>query len=219
MARRDHGPRTQGVTLATLHQAKGLEWDVVFIVGMTDGAMPSVYAKSETELAEEARLLHVGLTRARDYLHVTWAATSARGWQNRPSPYLDHLVAHAPTRRHNRQGARAVRPASEGPGGPSSSECPYCAERLKGMAARGLGVCADCVMSVPGRTGDRARKLGELVARAALEAGRGPEQLLGPQAMLRLLYQRPETPEGVAATTGVGLRGKWAEEAGRLLKA
>ena len=87
------------------------------------------------------------------------------------------------------------------------------------MAARGLGVCADCVMSVPGRTGDRARKLGELVARAALEAGRGPEQLLGPQAMLRLLYQRPETPEGVAATTGVGLRGKWAEEAGRLLKA
>ena len=59
MARRNHGPRTEGVTLASLHQAKGLEWDIVFVVGMADGAMPSVYAKSEEELAEEERLLHV----------------------------------------------------------------------------------------------------------------------------------------------------------------
>ena len=70
----------------------------------------------------------------------------------------------------------------------------------------------------PGHTGDRARELGGLAARAALGTGRGPEQLVGPQAMLWLLYQRRDTPEGVAATTGVGLRGKWAEEAGRLLK-
>ena len=59
LARRNGGPSAEGVTLATLHQAKDLEWDVVFLVGMADGAMPSVYAKSEEELAEEERLLHV----------------------------------------------------------------------------------------------------------------------------------------------------------------
>ena len=57
-------PGASGVTLATLHKAKGLEWDIVFVVGMTDGAMPSTYAESDEELAEEERLLHVGVTHA-----------------------------------------------------------------------------------------------------------------------------------------------------------
>ena len=63
--------------------------------------------------------------------------------------------------------------------------------------------------SIPGGTGDKARALRELVAKPALEEGRSPEELVSPQAMLRLLYQRPQTGEGLAATTGVGLRGKW----------
>ena len=218
MARRDQGPRNEAVTLATLHQAKGLEWDVVFLVAMTDGAMPSVYAKSEEDLAEEERLLHVGLTRARDYLYVTWATTNARGWQNRTSPYLQRLLDMAPAQRHPRQHAPGTRRPSQEPASRWSSDCPHCAQRLQGMAARGLGVCADCVTTIPGGTGNLARALSEIVAKAAQEEERTPEELMGPEAMLRLLYQRPESPEGVAATTGVGLRGKWAEAAGRILK-
>lgn len=72
--------------------------------------------------------------------------------------------------------------------------------------------------TIPGGSGEKARTLRELVATAALEEGRSPEELVSPLAMLRLLYRRPETGEGVAATTGAGLRGKWVSAAGEMLR-
>src|SRR5699024_8349618 len=59
-----HAPTVDGVTLASLHAAKGLEWDAVFLVGLSDGLLPISLAQGEDAVAEERRLLYVGITRA-----------------------------------------------------------------------------------------------------------------------------------------------------------
>jgi DNA helicase-2/ATP-dependent DNA helicase PcrA len=237
LAGRAHGPAAHGVTLATLHRAKGLEWDVVFLVGMTDGQMPSSFASSAEEMAEEERLLHVGVTRARRELHLTWAASNAKGWANRPSPFLE-LAADLSVlgRRAAPKGDSRAAPKGDGRAGPkgeksrrrqkakagpviivggslSSAECPHCAAPLKGIAARRLGVCADCVTAAPGDVGERARALVTVAKQAADDSGSDSDRLLGPGALMRLLDQRPLTADGVAATSGVGLRGEWAQKA------
>ena len=75
-------PTTNAVTLSSLHAAKGLEWTVVFLVGMSEGLMPISHAKTSEDLAEERRLLYVGITRAREELFVSYA-TGNRGRANR----------------------------------------------------------------------------------------------------------------------------------------
>ncbi|MCB1292807.1 MAG: ATP-dependent helicase, partial [Mycobacterium sp.] len=60
-----HPPTVQGVTLASLHAAKGLEWDAVFLCGLQEGTLPIVYAEGPEAVEEERRLLYVGMTRAR----------------------------------------------------------------------------------------------------------------------------------------------------------
>jgi DNA helicase-2/ATP-dependent DNA helicase PcrA len=69
----EHVPALSGVTVASLHAAKGLEWDVVFLPGLTEGNLPIVHAQGEEAIAEEQRLLYVGLTRARQRLYLSWA--------------------------------------------------------------------------------------------------------------------------------------------------
>ena len=71
--RSQHEPVRESVTLSTIHAAKGLEYEVVFIVGATEGYLPISFAKTETALIEEQRLFYVALTRAKDKLFVTWA--------------------------------------------------------------------------------------------------------------------------------------------------
>ncbi len=84
-----HAPAIDGVTLASLHSAKGLEWDAVFLVGLAEGTLPTVYAKTPEALEEERRLLYVGVTRAREWLWMSYAgARSAGGRQRRPSRFL-----------------------------------------------------------------------------------------------------------------------------------
>ncbi|WP_040838566.1 ATP-dependent helicase, partial [Streptomyces acidiscabies] len=86
-----HAPTVQGVTLASLHSAKGLEWDVVFLVGVAEGMMPITYARTDEQVEEERRLLYVGVTRARERLHVSWALARSPGGRasRRPSRFLD----------------------------------------------------------------------------------------------------------------------------------
>ncbi|MEU8788544.1 ATP-dependent DNA helicase UvrD2 [Streptomyces sp. NPDC048643] len=92
-ANAQHAPTVQGVTLASLHSAKGLEWDVVFLVGVAEGMMPITYAKTDEQVEEERRLLYVGVTRAREYLFVSWALARSPGGRagRRPSRFLDGL--------------------------------------------------------------------------------------------------------------------------------
>ncbi|WP_329455769.1 ATP-dependent DNA helicase UvrD2 [Streptomyces sp. NBC_01497] len=74
-----HAPTVQGVTLASLHAAKGLEWDAVFLVGLSEGTMPITYAKTDAQIEEERRLLYVGVTRARVHLSLSWSLSRAPG--------------------------------------------------------------------------------------------------------------------------------------------
>lgn len=86
----------KSVTLMTLHAAKGLEFPVVFIVGMEEGIFPHsrVYEAGPSELEEERRLCYVGMTRARQELHLTYAQSrlqfGQRGY-NPPSRFLSDM--------------------------------------------------------------------------------------------------------------------------------
>ena len=79
----DRGESRRGVHLLTLHGAKGLEFDAVFVAHVEARELPARQAKTEAAVTEERRLLYVGLTRARQRLWVTWA--------QRPSPFLAEL--------------------------------------------------------------------------------------------------------------------------------
>jgi DNA helicase-2/ATP-dependent DNA helicase PcrA len=107
-------PSETGVVMMTLHAAKGLEFPVVFMVGMEEGVFPHLRALTEpAELEEERRLCYVGITRARErlYLAHAWNRTLFGGTQyNPPSRFLteipSELVVESPASRTNRRSGR-----------------------------------------------------------------------------------------------------------------
>lgn len=76
--RSQHEPLKASVTLSTIHAAKGLEWSSVFVIGLTEGYLPIVYAQKPEEIAEEKRLFYVAITRAKRNLMLTWAKSDGR---------------------------------------------------------------------------------------------------------------------------------------------
>lgn len=85
-----HAPPVEGVTLASLHAAKGLEWDAVFLAGMSDGLVPTALAVTPAAVEEERRLMYVGVTRAREHLHVSFGRSRLPGGRpsRKPSRFL-----------------------------------------------------------------------------------------------------------------------------------
>jgi DNA helicase II / ATP-dependent DNA helicase PcrA len=140
-----HPPVVQGVTLASLHAAKGLEWDAVFLVGLADGTLPISHALAHgpdsEAVEEERRLLYVGITRARMHLALGWSlARTPGGRQTRkPSRFLSGLSPNAqgpesPARSRRARGAAA--------------RCRICNEQLKSPAAVMLRRCETCAADV-----------------------------------------------------------------------
>ncbi len=83
-AAEQHAPVADGVTLATFHAAKGLEWDAVFLCGLQDGTLPITYADTPAAIEEERRLLYVGMTRARRDLAALLGAGPQPGRPRHP---------------------------------------------------------------------------------------------------------------------------------------
>ena len=80
-AEQNNPPTLPGVTLATLHSAKGLEWKHLFLIGVADGLLP---ISNANDLNEERRLFYVGVTRAKENIQITYAG--------KPSAFLSDLV-------------------------------------------------------------------------------------------------------------------------------
>jgi DNA helicase-2/ATP-dependent DNA helicase PcrA len=95
------------VTLMTVHNAKGLEYDTVFVVGCEEGSFPHMRALEEGGEEEERRLCYVAITRARQRLYMTWARERrlfGRAEHNLPSRFVDELPAEL-TERHQKSAA------------------------------------------------------------------------------------------------------------------
>ena len=145
-ASEQHAPVADGVTLATLHAAKGLEWDSVFVTGLQDGTLPFTYAEHPTEVEEERRLLYVGMTRARLDLALSWSLARNPGGRasRKPSRFLDPLLPEDVHRRSARPAAAWSAAASAGSRSPARP--------------RRAGRCADCPASYDEELFERLRE-------------------------------------------------------------
>ncbi|GAA1170931.1 ATP-dependent DNA helicase UvrD2 [Ornithinimicrobium humiphilum] len=143
-AAEQHAPTVEGITLASLHAAKGLEWDVVLLVGCSEGLLPITLADTPERVEEERRLLYVGITRARKELHLSWAAARAPG--GRSSRSVSRFLAPAATVLGEAAAApgRPRRSRSGRRGTPAPRTCRSCGTLLDTAAERKVGRCSAC---------------------------------------------------------------------------
>jgi DNA helicase-2/ATP-dependent DNA helicase PcrA len=189
-----HAPTMQGVTLASLHAAKGLEWDAVFLVGLADGTVPISYAKTAEQLEEERRLLYVGVTRAREHLTLSWSSARAPGGRGgrRPSRFLP--VESTQGSVSTPAGARKQR---------TVPVCRVCGARLFDPVQRKLRRCSGCPGSPDEELFDRLREW-RLLASSATAV---PAYVVFTDATLTAIAEdRPSTMDSLASIPGVGPR-------------
>jgi DNA helicase-2/ATP-dependent DNA helicase PcrA len=93
---RNVDPDSEAVKLTTVHQAKGLEYDVVFVIGLADGQFPGRRSVESGDVEEERRLFYVAVTRARNELYLSYPKIASRpgpgGMMNTPSRFLQELA-------------------------------------------------------------------------------------------------------------------------------
>jgi DNA helicase-2/ATP-dependent DNA helicase PcrA len=193
-----HAPSVEGVTLASLHAAKGLEWDAVFLVGLVDGTVPLVHAEGPAAVEEERRLLYVGVTRARTHLHLSWALSRSPGGRasRRPSRFLDGLHAAASRPAAAPGAARAARRERSGP-----VTCRVCGAALVAAVDRKLGRCGDC-------PADRDEQLFEVLrewrAERAKALGQPAYCVFTDATLTAIAEQRPGSVAALVAIPGIG---------------
>ena len=194
-----HAPRVQGVTLASLHSAKGLEWDAVFLVGLSEGLMPISFADTPESVDEERRLLYVGITRAREHLALSWSTARTPGGRanRKPSRFLDGLRP-----RTERDAGRTAGPARQsrrkvtGP-----AKCRSCGALLTTGAERKVGRCGDCPVTYEESTFEALR---EWRREAAQEAGIPAFVVFTDATLVAIAEDRPPSLNRLATLPGVG---------------
>ncbi|MGM7777829.1 ATP-dependent DNA helicase UvrD2 [Arthrobacter sp. KNU-44] len=192
-----HAPTVQGVTLASLHAAKGLEWDAVFLVGLSEGLMPISFADTPESVDEERRLLYVGITRAREHLNLSWSTARTPGGRanRKPSRFLDGLrpdsVLGASARSRPTPRRKAAAPAS----------CRVCGTMLATGAERKVGRCSQCPPTYEDQTFEALRQWRKEEALS----NEVPAYVVFTDATLTAIAEaRPESLEELAKLAGVG---------------
>jgi DNA helicase-2/ATP-dependent DNA helicase PcrA len=193
-AEQQHAPTVAGVTLASLHSAKGLEWDAVFLVGLADGTLPTTYAKTPDQLEEERRLLYVGVTRARQWLWLSYGQSRSPGGRaRRPCRFLPQLERTPST---ERAGTHSRKPDRRRP---QVSSCRICGATLLAGADRKLGRCPTCPSDLDEELHERLHRW-----RATTAAGlKVPAYVVFTDATLvAIAERRPATPADLLAIAG-----------------
>jgi len=206
-----YAPTVEGVTLASLHAAKGLEWDCVFMVGCSDGLIPISMAVGPEAIQEERRLMYVGMTRARRELRLSWSG--ARNPGGRFSRRLSRFLGEAASVLGDgaRSAARMTGASSSGRPGKAgkpkkadkSSRCRGCGTDLVTGATRKMGRCQDCPPTYDEATFEALRGWRLAVAGEA----KVPAYVIFTDATLAAIAEnRPSTPAELALISGVGAR-------------
>ncbi|MDX8145749.1 ATP-dependent DNA helicase UvrD2 [Lentzea sp. BCCO 10_0061] len=198
-AEAQHPPTVEGVTLASLHASKGLEWDAVFLVGLVEGTMPIQYADGDdAKIEEERRLLYVGVTRAREHIWLSWALARAAGGRKyrRRSRFLYNLVPeNHPAARVSAAAQRPPLMKKEKP------TCRVCASTLVDAQAVKLGRCRSCPSDVDEELLESLRRW---------RAGRARELkvpayvVFTDATLVAIAEQRPTDSAGLVAISGIG---------------
>ncbi|WP_194827114.1 ATP-dependent DNA helicase UvrD2 [Nocardia sp. XZ_19_231] len=202
-----HPPTVDGVTLASLHAAKGLEWDAVFLAGLTDGTLPIFHvlgkknaAVDEAGLEEERRLLYVGVTRAREHLSLSWTQRRLQaGGDYRPvtrSRFLNGLIPDS---------SSASRIAVEIPAKSEAPRplCRVCLKPLIGTHATMLGRCRRC----PGEADPQLLEaLKEWRAEKAEALQRRDFVVFTDTTLTAIAEQLPADDAALAAIAGIGAK-------------
>ncbi|MFG2604525.1 ATP-dependent DNA helicase UvrD2 [Streptomyces sp. NPDC048514] len=212
-ANAQHAPTVQGVTLASLHAAKGLEWDAVFLVGVAEGMLPISYAKTDEQIEEERRLLYVGVTRARERLHVSWALSRSPGGRpnRRPSRFLDGLrpgttatvgrtgpgsAAHGGVERGiTGSTVAAPRRAQRVP-----ARCRVCGRTLTEAGEMKLMRCEDCPSDMDEGLYERLRQWRAVQAE---RSGQPDFCVFTDRTLMAIAEARPESPAELSRIPGV----------------
>ncbi len=190
-----HAPTVDGVTLASLHSAKGLEWDAVFLVGVSEGLLPISMAEGIDAVEEERRLLYVGITRAREHLHLSWARARQPGGRGsrKPSRFLTGLRPETTTPAP----AAAPRSRAKAP----AATCRTCGVLLTTGVERKVGRCSSCPPTYDESTFEALRAWRVAVSTAASL----PAFVVFTDATLvALAERRPGDVAGLAAIPGIG---------------
>ncbi|WP_078510323.1 ATP-dependent DNA helicase UvrD2 [Streptomyces himastatinicus] len=205
-----HAPTVEGVTLASLHAAKGLEWDAVFLVGLTEGMMPITYAKTDQQIEEERRLLYVGVTRARRHLSLSWALSRAPGGRasRRPTRFLNGLRpgSAAPAARMPGGGGGIER--GTGPSAPvrkrrTPVHCRVCGRTLTDAGEMKLMRCEDCPSELDEALYER---LHDWRAEQAGLLGQPAFCVFTDKTLLAIAEAVPGTESELSGISGVGRR-------------
>lgn len=143
-------PAADAVTIATLHAAKGLEWDVVWIAGVQEGTLPISHADTDGRVAEERRLCYVGITRARHELVLSWSESRSgeRGARRTSSRFLRDIAEGADAPAGVSRVTGGGRRPSRRREGASLGKCRVCGKGLPTPRERALERCRTCPAAI-----------------------------------------------------------------------
>ncbi len=213
-ARNQQVPVADGVTLATFHASKGLEWRVVALYGVAEGLMPISMATERAEIAEERRLLYVGITRARDELRISWATTgSGRHARRSPSRFLKGLVVEQPVPGAADAGAPTATRRRRG----RTQRCVVCGRPLATPVEIKLGHHGECEVPYDEELFERLRSWRVAVANSESI----PAYMVFTDATLRAFAEAlPTDRAALLRIRGVGLRkaDRFGEQVVRLVR-